>query len=790
MKGGYLNNYMVDFKKVTAVATSLLMTGLTIGTAVAANYPAPFVTNGAADVAIVYGASAALDQVQATNIQTDLSKYVTSTGPTTITGESFFLGKSSNQIHVGDRINVAYTTLDDEDLPLVLADGSYRNDENTEFKYTQKITLGSFASSHFADSNYNNKEPTIGFHLSSNTPILNYTLDFSSDAESDVSSGDLVDLETTEIEILGKTYYILNADNGTNIKLTLLDSANSVVLNEGETVTVDVGGKSYVVSISSLTTTQAKLVVNGKTTNELTTTSDPYEVDDDVYIGLKSIFQRDVAGVVGNVEFSIGKGKLEIENDQEVELNDVDVDGLKGYITAATASGGKNKIDKITLEWKTDEEQFLTPGAELVLPGFEAVKFTMGEMTTGDQETVKVDYSGDDTIELTVPIKDGTATIPILHANSTGEFYMIGSDNDERLAMPSGAGNGTLFFYETNNSDNHDRYFVATYNTTSDAESYLLSAKITEKDAKNRTTIKNEVTGVEVCVDKSAGDTCDIGDVVLNIVEVYKTSTTEWVHLTAGTNVNFNTIYTAGGLKIYLPFETAANVTTKGAVNFSDTNAMTTTNAGHTSDSFVLYMTEENKDGDKAAGNTFNVTLNDNTDGKVHVTDVDTGSTDRDIPGTNDDTESVVAGELATKVKRIVTSDKGKAEIIYNSDETYLNVYVAEADAVSSSTTSGVVMVKDSEVSSVNDKNLIVVGGSCINSAAAALVGGAYCGESWTAATNVGANQYLIKGYASSSLTSKMALLVAGYEAADTAAAATYLTTQTVDTSSEIIGPQ
>ena len=97
-------------------------------------------------------------------------------------------------------------------------------------------------------------------------------------------------------------------------------------------------------------------------------------------------------------------------------------------------------------------------------------------------------------------------------------------------------------------------------------------------------------------------------------------------------------------------------------------------------------------------------------------------------------------------------------------------------------------LVKDTEISSVSTKNLIVVGGSCINSAAATLVGGAKCGAAWTTATGVGTGEFLIKGYATSSLTSKVALLVAGYEATDTAKAATYLTTSTVDTSKEYKG--
>ncbi|MEA3414188.1 MAG: hypothetical protein U9Q99_01540, partial [Nanoarchaeota archaeon] len=96
--------------------------------------------------------------------------------------------------------------------------------------------------------------------------------------------------------------------------------------------------------------------------------------------------------------------------------------------------------------------------------------------------------------------------------------------------------------------------------------------------------------------------------------------------------------------------------------------------------------------------------------------------------------------------------------------------------------------VKDSEIDSVKSKNLVVVGGSCINSVAATLVGGAYCGSDFTDATDVGTGQFLIKSYADKFTTGKIALLVAGYEAEDTANAALYLTKKTVDTSSAYKG--
>jgi len=138
------------------------------------------------------------------------------------------------------------------------------------------------------------------------------------------------------------------------------------------------------------------------------------------------------------------------------------------------------------------------------------------------------------------------------------------------------------------------------------------------------------------------------------------------------------------------------------------------------------------------------------------------------------------------------TASKAEAMISYPSNQVYAQVYVGEeASSVTAGTTGttgsssplGEVVIMDSEVGSAAGKNLIVIGGSCINSAAAALVGGAYCGADWTEATGVAAGQFMIKGYADNTLTSGLALLVAGYNAADTVNAAKYLRTQTVDTS-------
>jgi hypothetical protein len=82
---------------------------------------------------------------------------------------------------------------------------------------------------------------------------------------------------------------------------------------------------------------------------------------------------------------------------------------------------------------------------------------------------------------------------------------------------------------------------------------------------------------------------------------------------------------------------------------------------------------------------------------------------------------------------------------------------------------------KDSEKSSWSNKNVVVVGGSCINSAAADLLGGALCEGAFSDATGAGAGQYVVQSFADGFTSGKIALLVAGYHAADTVAAASRL---------------
>src|SRR3989338_2038022 len=83
------------------------------------------------------------------------------------------------------------------------------------------------------------------------------------------------------------------------------------------------------------------------------------------------------------------------------------------------------------------------------------------------------------------------------------------------------------------------------------------------------------------------------------------------------------------------------------------------------------------------------------------------------------------ATDLATKVRRIGdTSSQRYAELTYSGEEAYAEVFIAAPDVSTGSggTAVEIKTVKDTEVDSIKSKNLIVIGGSCINTVAAKLL--------------------------------------------------------------------
>ena len=109
-------------------------------------------------------------------------------------------------------------------------------------------------------------------------------------------------------------------------------------------------------------------------------------------------------------------------------------------------------------------------------------------------------------------------------------------------------------------------------------------------------------------------------------------------------------------------------------------------------------------------------------------------------------------------------SIKGQGEVITETTETETNETLEDTTVPQL----GGILVKDNELSSFKDKNLIIVGGSCINAEAAKLLGGKACGEEFTLKTGITAGKALIQKFTSIHNAGKVAIVIAGYNAIDT----------------------
>ena len=166
-------------------------------------------------------------------------------------------------------------------------------------------------------------------------------------------------------------------------------------------------------------------------------------------------------------------------------------------------------------------------------------------------------------------------------------------------------------------------------------------------------------------------------------------------------------------------------------------------------------------------------------------TDMGTGTTGWGAAGVQTETDDDLY-QMMDQWGTLVSTDQSDSDqwistISYPDNQVSALVYVDALIAGTGSTTLGNVKVMDDELatSGMSSKNLVVVGGSCINTAASTLLGGtAGCGSSWTASTGAGSGEWVIQTFASPWTASKVATLVAGWEQGDTANAATYLTTQ------------
>jgi len=194
-------------------------------------------------------------------------------------------------------------------------------------------------------------------------------------------------------------------------------------------------------------------------------------------------------------------------------------------------------------------------------------------------------------------------------------------------------------------------------------------------------------------------------------------------------------------------------------------------------DAGVLFMEEEdNSDSDNKHAVVI-PTISSSTYADVDISTIVFTNSEADTGETFDDSD--FSGSIdpfgVYVVEDSSDSDQDFAILTYPENQMHAEVFISEVGAVITPgpgpNIGGLIQVfNDKEMSKFQAKNLLVVGGSCVNSVAAKILESdvPLCGAAWTEKTGVGAGQYIIKTVASPYDEDKIAMLVAGFEATDT----------------------
>jgi len=424
----------MQFKKIVAAgAMAAIMIGATVGfAATMADFPSPFVTSTGVQSLVVVGAAAApSDVVGAIDIATRLGGEVTTdytcpgaVGAVTVTGEGKEIGTSTTKIFLNDNLGKTglRKTLTKDDLPTILADGTFTDSQGTTHKYSQYIGL---TPGNTTATKYKLAFNTIG-SVSGSDPVYHFGSDTrfpTSPSASDYFYSTKTvfekDLNTNysigyAINLFGKDYTITSgtAFDASTPKLVLSGSATTKVLSAGEKVTVTIGGTSYDVTLVGVSSATSVVVKVGSDQKSITTTSPLKKIGGlDVY--LSDAFWLSSTDLTQNsAKLLLGAEKLTLENGQKVKVGDSE-DPMDGTLVALTTSSGQLSMIQVYAGAKSTTQDYIKSGDRYTDPLWKSFDVSLNSVSPSEKaETrtiTKILPSGDNQMQLQFTDHKGNA---------------------------------------------------------------------------------------------------------------------------------------------------------------------------------------------------------------------------------------------------------------------------------------------------------------------------------------------------------------------------------------------
>ncbi len=788
-------------KKIVALGAGATLVGSTIMGAMALNlneYPAPFIKDGKFSGVLVVGDKAAAeDVIGVSDIAMSLQyaaktvKKTSTTAKTTVEGDTFLVEGSGDKLNLYEALFNSYQVLDATDLN-ALADGSITNEKGT-YAYKQYITLSNKAMVKYYKDDDQSGDPAFYLHFaqggttSADDPNGNegyaYKISFPTSMKSDIdSNSDLDDIDNKKITMLGKEYTIINTeyalkDSGGKLTLDLMGGAVSDTIQEGETKTYTINNKDYEVTLSLVTdtgTAYAKFVINGETTDKLVETN-TFKLADGTEIGVKEILPNEAGDVTQDVvEFYLGAQKISLYDAIAINgsqsgtlsvagdtVSDIAVD-----ITGSNSSGDFS-ISTIEVWWAPSTDYYVPAGGKLSdrlaaegdaeVLSWSNLNFELAGVNIEKKDEIKLSPNGDNSYKLKMKNKDGdTISEDIIFRNSNTEV-ILGKAADKKLVNIEGI-NGTSdeWFFVIEQGKFSHLMQVKTFDTTS-----------------------NEIKLKDVGSGKTTTHTFPNGG---GTVDFYKNGYKYTVTVNSGENNLTLTDITDGppgslGIDPNLAVLYTEHEGFVALVNTSHALWGNLDPGNNENISVVLFEDEDGQEDKAALKDWVNVSVYADSNSRLNVRSITLSDRNASQISWNSDTyKKTYYDRWGTYVYQDTSGNQNTVTLEYPGTEATTDVYVTAGVTTTSATEAGeaesVTIQKievgatklASEVSDVAAQNVIAVGGPCANAASAkAKSNPEDCAAGYEAGK--GLIELIDTG------AGKVAMVVAGYSAADTRAA-------------------
>ena len=792
-------------KRLFAVGAGATMLGATAMGALAADlssYPGMFVEDGTFNGFFVVGENAAsVDNLAMTDIAANMKVAGGSGTTVSVEGDAWLVKSGTDGLEFSESFGPAthgvVDFLDDDDLA-ALADGKLSSSQGT-FDYEQFLH---FDKAFINTTHAQDDDDVLDLYLKipDNKQFARYELNFLEAAESDVDAGEsftLDDYKDKQLTMFGKTYDIVKAvtggtSNPAQVTLTLMAGAVTATLNEGESMKYTIKGTEYDVSlVFTDSSSRAKFVINGETT-PLMDESDTETLSDGTVIGLSDVLYQDYAGGIHSASFFLGADKIELQDDtinvsgstDELKVNDETIDGaaveIVGAILDAVTSStddGELEIDTITINMTAQEDYFVAAGEtllgqeemdekDLVFSQNWDIQFEGMDSATAVDEIKIADTSGQKEYQLNFVNVNGDAiTVPLAYASGANLRF---GDQDDNLTL-----------HPRNIAD--EEYFILNDDTDEDSVTHVVQYKGADKFGNSDPKIKFKVLASgesiqrPVSFGKTPMATLKLSGTTYNVQNMSTTKGTTasddwWIRVDGGAvtagqitinnneNRTSNYLVARGGAKIWLTDMDGLNTTSSTSVRVN------------------VSLIDSNRIDDRASTPYYIVK---NLSFSAASSEVDFShlgmGTGAGLTAPDDDSDNTYGYSInGAYIHRNSPSGGGTSAdsltIDWPHEERFVSAYVTSGATSTTSTASGdMVAVEysgvftklDSEIADATAQNLIVVGGPCVNTVAASLLGNpADCAEGFKA----GVGRVKLFEHANGNV----AMLVAGYSGADT----------------------